>query len=341
VTEKLPSTQSRRFYADKIGSALGKSVDGFIEAGRWLIEAKEGENKLPHGEFEKMVADDLHFTRRTAARFMEIARHPVISNGTHVSHLPPSWGTLYELTKVDPKVLESAIKDGRVNPKMERKEVTELLPAKSRKIKPRQADSHRDRIVAFADGGMSSEQIAKEVGLNGRAVRHVIERETARRKAVADAEPEIDVRTLSLSAQKKVELAVRQQAQQIAAEYQRRFADEIKQHLEDTVMPHYREMEKRYHDLSESRTKGIMDRKTFRLIWSCLHTDSRKSVSDEKLNEAFHLFSRMETKLMSEKDDPTPKFKMPTTFEEMMALKQKVSAERKAKRDQHAMARRH
>jgi hypothetical protein len=166
------------------------------------------------------------------------------------------------------------------------------------------------------------------------------EREAARRKAVEDAEPEIDARTLSLSAQKKIELAVKQQAQKIAAEYQRRFADEIKQRLEDTVLPHYREMEKRYRDLSESRTKGVMDKKTFRLIWSCLHTDSRKSVSDERLNEAFHQFSRMETKLMSEADHPTPKFKMPTTYEEMMALKQKVSAERKAKRAQQNVVRR-
>jgi len=45
---------------------------------------------------------------------MEIARHPVISNTKHVSHLPPSWGTLYQLTRVEPKLLQAAIKDGRV-----------------------------------------------------------------------------------------------------------------------------------------------------------------------------------------------------------------------------------
>jgi hypothetical protein len=56
-----------------------------------------------------------------------LAGHPAISNATHVSHLPPSWGTLHELTKVEPAVLKAAIKDGRVNPKMERKEVAALL----------------------------------------------------------------------------------------------------------------------------------------------------------------------------------------------------------------------
>jgi hypothetical protein len=29
--------------------------------------------------------------------------------------LPPSWGTLHELTKVEPGVLKAAIKDGRVD----------------------------------------------------------------------------------------------------------------------------------------------------------------------------------------------------------------------------------
>jgi hypothetical protein len=41
---------------------------------------------------------------------------------------PAAWRTLYELTKVEPAVL----KDGRVNPKMERKEVAALLPTNKR-----------------------------------------------------------------------------------------------------------------------------------------------------------------------------------------------------------------
>jgi hypothetical protein len=56
-----------------------------------------------------------------------LAGHPAISNAKHVSLLPPSWGTLYQLTRVETKALEAAIKDGRVNPKMERKEVAALL----------------------------------------------------------------------------------------------------------------------------------------------------------------------------------------------------------------------
>jgi hypothetical protein len=54
----------------------------------------------PHGEFLAMVENDLPFGDRTARRLMAIARDPRISNRTHASILPPSWMTLYELTKL-------------------------------------------------------------------------------------------------------------------------------------------------------------------------------------------------------------------------------------------------
>ena len=72
-----------------------------------------------------MVRDDLKFSPRTARRVMEIARHTVISDRTRGSDVPPSWRTLYELTKVESKLLEVAIKEGRVNPKMERNSVSD------------------------------------------------------------------------------------------------------------------------------------------------------------------------------------------------------------------------
>jgi hypothetical protein len=43
----------------------------------------------------------LPFTDRTAQRLMAVAADQRISNGAHVSDLPTSWGTLYELTKLD------------------------------------------------------------------------------------------------------------------------------------------------------------------------------------------------------------------------------------------------
>jgi hypothetical protein len=189
-------------------------AEGFIEAGRWLIEAKD---RLAHGEFEKMVRDDLKISADTSQQLRAIARHPLISNAEHARYLPPAWYTLFLLTKVETKVLEAAIKDGRVNPKMERKEVAALLPAKKSKTTKKSGPTKKEgrsapkrhyketEVVALADKGLTIAEIAAEADLGKRAVRHLVEREQVRREAVEDAEPEIDASILSLSAQKKID----------------------------------------------------------------------------------------------------------------------------------------
>ena len=94
VHGKLARVPRAEQWADRICTQLGKSVEAIIEVGRLLVKAKAD---LAHGEWGRLFEDDLvPFGQRTADRLMAIARHPVLSNSTHVSNLPPSWGTLYE-----------------------------------------------------------------------------------------------------------------------------------------------------------------------------------------------------------------------------------------------------
>jgi hypothetical protein len=51
---------------------------------------------------------------------MAVARHPVLSNSAHVQSLPQSWGTLYELTKLDDETLIAGIKAGEITPETTR-----------------------------------------------------------------------------------------------------------------------------------------------------------------------------------------------------------------------------
>jgi len=124
----------------RITEAWQKQVPAIIETGQILIEEKE---KLDHGQFTIMIERRLPFGRQTAFRLMAIAEHPILAkrqhtatlpdsgpaNVTHVQLLPASWGTLYELTKVDHEVLEEKIKDGTVNRRMERKDAEALAKA--------------------------------------------------------------------------------------------------------------------------------------------------------------------------------------------------------------------
>lgn len=113
------------YWAERISDSVAKSVEAIVETGRELIAAKES---LRHGEWGRMFEDGLvPFGERSAQRLMGIASHVVLSNPTHVSFLPPSWGTLYELTKVPELDLKRALSDGTITPDMPRKAVAALL----------------------------------------------------------------------------------------------------------------------------------------------------------------------------------------------------------------------
>lgn len=119
-------------HALKIKAAWQKAVTSIIETGRLLIEAKK---KLPPGVYGSMFGAirSAHteplvpFSKRTAERLMRIASHKVLRDATHVSRLPPSWGTLYVLSAIQPKRLKQLIEQGKVDADMTRKDATRLL----------------------------------------------------------------------------------------------------------------------------------------------------------------------------------------------------------------------
>ena len=100
------------------------TVRNIVETGKALIDLKAD---LPHGAFTEMVETDLFFSTRTAQRLMAIAEHPSLSNPTHVSDLPASWGTLYELSKIDGCTVEKLIQAGRIYPELERKDISAFV----------------------------------------------------------------------------------------------------------------------------------------------------------------------------------------------------------------------
>lgn len=108
-------------WADRIGTAWRKSVEAIFETGRLIAQAKDA---LPHGEFTAMIETQLPFGASTAQRLMMVARDERLTNPAHVQHLPPSWGTLYELTKLDDDTLTRRIKEGTIRPDMQRRDVS-------------------------------------------------------------------------------------------------------------------------------------------------------------------------------------------------------------------------
>jgi hypothetical protein len=132
LAQPVYTKKQAEFWAPKLwrqwDRSTAKIVEELIKVGRMFLKAKAA---LPHGEWGRLFeGPDARCTVRTAERFIAIALHPILSNATHVSHLPTAWGTLYELTKVDHDMLTYALADGRIHPAMERRDVAKLLPPK-------------------------------------------------------------------------------------------------------------------------------------------------------------------------------------------------------------------
>ena len=134
LPNRLKNTHDLSELTERFRNALKKSVEGIVEAGRVLIQAKD---ELEHGEFTDWVVNDLRFgTRKTGSResdirkaemLMFLARHEIIGKSCHWHAFPPSPRTLWELTQIRPKQrLLDLIGDGTINPGMTREEAIAL-----------------------------------------------------------------------------------------------------------------------------------------------------------------------------------------------------------------------
>jgi hypothetical protein len=136
------NARSQSYWSSAIQESWQKSTASIIQTGRLLLQARE---ELDRDVFRAMLMR-LPFGRRTAERLMKVASHPILSNATHASQLPPSWMTLYELTQLPHSPLLAKLEDGTINPGMERKDVATLL---DRPKKPAAPPKPPDLLAAW------------------------------------------------------------------------------------------------------------------------------------------------------------------------------------------------
>lgn len=141
TTNVIALPARREYWARRINDAWQATLEAVFRTGRELIAAKD---ELPHGEFIKMVETDLSFSRQTAWRLRAIAGDKRLTNVTHVHHLPRSWGTLYELTKLDDEEFRTLIDDGTICPDAERDDIIVARRSLQRNTKQ---EEHRTHIV--------------------------------------------------------------------------------------------------------------------------------------------------------------------------------------------------
>jgi len=200
---------------------------------------------------------------------------------------------------------------------------------KSRSERAPKSIEREEEIAALRETGLSTAQIAAQMGLGQRAVSQYLEHIDIRREALAD--PHVDRSALSLTAQQKLDSALRRYQRELDLKFEGRVQAEINQRLDHLILPVWRRKIAEAKKIYDSR-RSITNKETFNLIIKCLHTDTRKHVSDETANDAFAKFMALEKYLLNEKDSPTKFTGLPTTAAEWEQRKQEAAAMRRAKR---------
>jgi hypothetical protein len=104
------------------------SVEGIIATGKALTAAKKELRK----EFKALLKEpQFPFGQRMVQMLEKVAGHPVLSGEPWFAVLPPHWRTLHALSQLPDKVIKKALTDGRINPRMERKDVARLTDDKA------------------------------------------------------------------------------------------------------------------------------------------------------------------------------------------------------------------
>jgi hypothetical protein len=162
---------------------------------------------------------------------------------------------------------------------------------------------------------LSDKAVAEKVGggVTERTVRREVEYEAIRQQA--KAEPQIDRADLPLSAQEKFDAAVGRYQKMLDQKFERRVLDEIKKRIDEMILPHWKTLIEQSKKLYEHR-RGAMDKQTFNKIRRALHPDSRNSISDSVLADAFDTFMQLEKFLLNEKESPTDFSGLPNSLDE-------------------------
>jgi ParB-like chromosome segregation protein Spo0J len=145
------------------------------------------------------------------------------------------------------------------------------------------------------------------------------------------ARPSIDASTLPMTAQEKLNAAIKQHQRGLDQKFEQRVREEIRRRMDDIILPEWKQRIEQAKKLFMHR-RGAMDKATFNAIRRALHPDSRKSISDKVLGEAFDTFMSLEKYLLDEKDSPTTIGPVPDNLAEWDKMRAAADAERRAKR---------
>jgi transposase len=193
------------------------------------------------------------------------------------------------------------------------------------KGRPQKAIEREERVAALKDEGMTVKEISRVVGLGERAVNQALEHVEIKREAI----PDIDREELNLTQKKRADIYIRQTEAKLRASFQKAVLDEVKRRVDEIILPDWKKKIEEAKKIYNLRRK-FMSKETFNMIRRGLHPDSRHSISDKKLAEAFDAFMALEKFLLDEEASPTEIGDVPSNLAEWDKMKANARTSKRA-----------
>jgi hypothetical protein len=288
------------------------------EFGRVMLAARDGKKRLPNGYLAELVKATGKSQRELSNRLRCADVYPTEVELCNALQSCPSWHEMAENLYAKP--------DAKPKPN---------VPQPESQPKSQQAES---------DSGPAPTPKPDEPKPKPKGQAPV---------ETNDGLPPIDPASMSMTAQKKVEVLVRRRNRELEAEFEPRVQAEVERR-EDAAFKRIREMYNRIERFEWDQKHGQFTEKEFREIERCLHPDTattqcddpacpchtinhvtERSVSKQKLSRAIQLFRSAGIKLV-----PPPRpTDLPSTWEEMEKRRAQKQYEDRLKRQQRKQQR--
>lgn len=300
---------------DAIQSAKGYALEAERKMGEMLKEsAEKGERETRGGN------------RRSKSADMTLIDQPKLADiglTKQESHNAQRLADVPDAIFVD-------LKNGKVTRKVAMRKKSDKV------LKPHYREAE---IVGLHDNGLTNAEIATEIGIGKRQVRHVIERKKIERNVAPTVTPDM----LAMTARQKLELAIKQHKEKLSAQWQIAVRARVDEILVNSIGPRLQQEQNQARYVMKSR-KGVMDRESYKKILACLHPDRiNQFITNSKLrrayDEAWHIFRAVEKRLLDERNSTTEFATIPTTAAEWDSLKRQTSEARNAKRNRGGIVR--
>jgi hypothetical protein len=199
----------------------------------------------------------------------------------------------------------------------------------------------------MARSGLGRDEIVRKAGVGHHKAQLAIKAEEGRLRGLAEAEAaaaaltaaereeaelaEADVVIAALPEPRRLKAlaAIERYRAKLERDIPRRVAFEVTNTIQEEhrlLLEMFGQQIKEADDMRNAY-RGIFTAQEYKKIWSCLHLDSRKSVTDERLNEAFDLLTQKRHVLT--KPEPAK----PVTLGDLDALLTKAKAAKAAKKE--------